>query len=541
MTIMYRQIISKSASTYRTALRLRCTSRLGTNAKHPSFSSTATSQQHQQQQEQVKDNASQKSVMEELRESIHSGKMVHDVAQEKAAKRLSNLQKALGGYCNRPIIAQAEGGDIIQRIKRETSAKSNGDDDDDDDDPNKDRITMVPRGLFLHGSVGTGKTHLMDIFYELSPIAPQLKRRVHFHSFMQNVHKRIFDLNKKDLALNGRNFAVDTSLERNPIHRVAVQLASEVSLLCFDEFQVTDVADALILSQLFQELFRRGTVVVATSNRHPSTLYEGGLNRSYFLPFIDLLCRHCIVHDMNAETDYRIVTTAGSESLFYVSSNERDMEEYHRLLGELGSMGTRIQRNVEVSAAFNRKVIVPQVYGGESESESESDADAVADADAFQAARFHFRDLCNTELGSSDYRAISQQFDAVIIDEIPVLTLKEHDQARRFITLVDELYEAKCVLACNAIAPDPDSLFVGREIHAKTLTEGIETETVVGEAFGIDVAQSNGLTVGGLASVQELSFAFKRAASRLKEMTSKYWWERKQEERDSLIERRAEI
>ncbi len=138
MTIMYRQIISKSASTYRTALRLRlrCTSRLGTNAKHPSFSSTATSQQHQQQQqqeqEQVKDNASQKSVMEELRESIHSGKMVHDVAQEKAAKRLSNLQKALGGYCNRPIIAQAEGGDIIQRIKRETSAKSNGDDDDDD-------------------------------------------------------------------------------------------------------------------------------------------------------------------------------------------------------------------------------------------------------------------------------------------------------------------------------------------------------------------------------------------------------------------------
>ena len=122
-----------------------------------------------------------------------------------------------------------------------------------------------------------------------------------------------------------------------------------------------------------------------------------------------------------------------------------------------------------------------------------------------------------------------------------MLTLKEHDQARRFITLVDELYEAKCVLACNAIAPDPDSLFVGREIHAKTLTEGIETETVVGEAFGIDVAQSNGLTVGGLASVQELSFAFKRAASRLKEMTSKYWWERKQEERDSLIERRAEI
>ena len=127
----------------------------------------------------------------------------------------------------------------------------------------------VPRGLFLHGPVGTGKSMLMDSFFEMIP-EYVCKKRVHFHSFMQDVHSRIHRLKQEDLAKNGRNFQIDTTLERNPIYRVAIQISSEVSLLCFDEFQVTDVADALILSQLFSILFSRGTVVVATSNRPPS-------------------------------------------------------------------------------------------------------------------------------------------------------------------------------------------------------------------------------------------------------------------------------
>ena len=461
-------------------------------------------------------------VIDSLREAVKSGEMLHDVSQEKVAKRLSNLQKALVGYSNHAVIAQAketESGEAEARVKDDLS---------NTESQNKE-TSMVPRGLFIHGNVGTGKTHLMDLFYQTCPIDPHRKKRVHFHSFLQDVHKRIHDLKQRDLITHGRNFTVDTSQERNPIVRVARQLAEEVSLLCFDEFQVTDVADALILSQLFSVLFRRGTVVVATSNRPPGTLYEGGLNRSYFLPFIDLLCRHCIVHDMDAATDYRIVTTAGSDSLFYVSTCEDSMKEYRQVLDKSWSEDN-VQTDVKVNAAFNRTVKVPEVH---------------ANGDI---ARFRFRDLCNTELGSSDYRAIAQQFKAIIIDDIPLLTLKGHDQARRFITLVDELYEADCALMCCAVA-SPENLFVGRESHDSHPRIALSTsclklnvelpppggnvgdmegvESKPGEFLGIDVAQSNGMAVGELASVQELSFAFRRAASRLQEMTSRPWWEKK--------------
>mmetsp|Transcript_32670 Transcript_32670/g.39100 ORF Transcript_32670/g.39100 Transcript_32670/m.39100 type:complete len:201 (+) Transcript_32670:178-780(+) len=157
----------------------------------------------------------------------------------------------------------------------------------------------------------------MDIFYAAAPIPPAKKRRVHFHSFLQDVHQRIHQLKRQDLEVNGRNFTIDTTTEHNPIYRVATQLASEVTLLCFDEFQVIDIADALILSQLFGVLFGRGTVVVATSNRPPSSLYEGGLNRSYFMPFIGVLERHCIVHDMNATLDYRRIGVLEEEDNFF--------------------------------------------------------------------------------------------------------------------------------------------------------------------------------------------------------------------------------
>ena len=294
-------------------------------------------------------------------------------------------------------------------------------------------------------------------------------------------------------------------------------------------------------------------MVVATSNRHPRMLYENGLNRSYFLPFVDMIQRYCIVYDMDGEVDYRVVGTEGCESLFFCNdesgsnakntNGDKDVngrEKYEKFLKGLmagdddnntntrtsAGANTRMECNMKIRAAFNRTVVVPQVFIHNDNN-----------GDAFQVARFHFKDLCCIELGSSDYRAIAQQFDAIVIDEIPLLTLKEHDQARRFITLVDELYEAKCALACLSVVSDPCSLFVGQ--HSDNNDEHISdessddlggVETEAGEAFGIDVAQSNGVSVGGLASVQELSFAFKRAASRLKEMTSIQWWERRRQD-----------
>ena len=452
----------------------------------------------EEQQEQ-----SQLLVIDVLREEVKKGAFVHDPAQEKTAKRLSHLQKALVGYSNEALIQ------YIEEIER-TNLQ-----------PPPDRSPlMVPRGLFLHGNVGTGKTQLMDIFYRSSSILPKHRKRVHFHSFMQDVHKRIHNLKKEDLKTYGRSFSIDLRQDRNPINRVAIQLASETRLLCFDEFQVTDVADALMLSQLFEQLFKRGTVVVATSNRHPETLYEGGLNRSYFLPFIDLLCKHCIVHDMNHDTDYRIVTTNGSDSYFFPKTCEDSFKHYMELVSTHNTNEDEIVRkDVKVKAEFRRVVNVPEVR-----------VRMLLDG-TVEMARFHFRDLCNTELGSSDYRAVAQNFKVVVIDDIPILTLKEHDQARRFITLIDELYEANCALVCSTTtAESPNTLFRGREEELASLggdaqnKKGVETKA--GEAHGIDVAQSNGLTAGGLASVQELSFAFRRAASRIKEMTSKSWWEK---------------
>jgi predicted ATPase len=469
-------------------------------------------------------------VIDSLRQAVEKGELLYDAAQEKAAMRLSKLQKALMGYSNRPLLDywnRTEQQFVQQKhheknendtvLRRDDSIAAAAD-AEMEDPPN----FQVPRGLFLHGHVGTGKTRLMDMFYHTSPIPAWNKKRVHFHSFMQDVHRRIHALKQQDLKENGRNFTIDTRLDRNPIRRVAKQLAEETALLCFDEFQVTDVADALILSQLFDELFRRGTVMVATSNRHPKTLYEGGLNRGYFLPFIDLLCKHCIVHDMNHDVDYRIVTTCGITSFFYeiMTNDGNGIKAYHEAIRQICSniQDDLQQRNVVMNVPYNRTLNVPFMSRNE------------------VMARFHFNDLCKVELGSSDYRAMAQKFKIVILDEIPVLTLKEHDEARRFITLIDELYEAKCVLMCSAVT-SPDKLFVGRGQYEEKgdlpfvleeqdgfQEEGISVEA--GETFGMDVAQSNGMTVGELASVQELSFAFRRAASRMREMTSKSWWEK---------------
>jgi len=437
-----------------------------------------------------------------LDEKVQSGDLIYDAAQGKTANRLTALQKALMDYDNQPIIDRAE----LMLSKQNNSQKeenTNEQNDTNEENNDEEKVVMVPRGLFIHGDVGSGKSFLMDLFFENVTVGR--KRRVHFHSFMQYIHQQIHQLKQKDLATKGRNFSIDTSLEMNPIHRVAKQLSSEVTLLCFDEFQVTDVADALMLSQLFSILFSRGTVVVATSNRHPSTLYEGGLNRSYFLPFIDLLCRHCIVHDMNTSTDYRSVTTEGIESFFFNQTCQKELKKYHTLMQKLVDNKSSFEEQV-IDVAFNRVLKVMAHPNGD-------------------LVKFHFDELCKAELGASDYRAIAQQFNTIVIDHIPQLTLKEHDQARRFITLVDELYEANCALMCCAVA-HPDKLFVAKRLvdNAEVVVDSVETD--VGETLGIDAAQSNGVAVRELASVQELSFAFRRAASRLREMSSIIQWQK---------------
>jgi len=424
------------------------------------------------------------------------------VDQEVAARRRREGRVEVEAQAQAQAQADAKKSDDKKQGDAKDTDEENRSDWPDASGATKERI-VVPRGMYLYGAVGTGKSMLMDTFFEHALV--DRKRRVHFHAFMADVHSRIHKLKQRDLALYGRSFAVDTSEERNPIRRVATDLAEEVSLLCFDEFQVYDVADALILTQLFGEMWARGVVVVATSNRPPGDLYEGGINRGYFLPFIGMLRRHCIVHEFKSSTDYRRLMSEGIDEFFFVA-DDADFDGWGSAKVNCdkifqGLLGGTESTSIQLDVAFNRSIFVRQAH-----------PDGIV-------GRFTFDELCNIELGSSDYRSIAQEFEFIIIEEIPVLSLKEHDQARRFITLIDELYEAECALVCSAVAP-PDKLFQKREEVAvkKDTPESIETK--VGEMFGIDVAQSSGKTVGELASVRELAFAFERAASRLNEMCS---------------------
>jgi protein AFG1 len=332
---------------------------------------------------------------------------------------------------------------------------------------------------------------LMDTFFAQIPI--RKKRRVHFHAFLQEVHQRVHALKQQDLHEKGRNFHVDISDSNNPIIRVAKQLATEVTLLCFDEFQVTDVADALILKQLFTSLFQYGTVVVATSNRPPSALYEGGINRSYFLPFIGLLEHHCIVHELQSTLDYRKLLSKDMDCFFFVGpENDKLDEAFERLLD--GKAATSLQ----LSVGFKRHLVVHRAH-----------PDGLV-------GRFTFEELCQRDVGAADYRAVAQEFSIVLLENIPRLNLTQHNEARRFITLVDELYEHRCAIMCSAHY-SPDQLFLDGQ---QDPTPPSALEVKVAEAFGIDVAQSFGKPVASLASVRELSFAFQRASSRLSEMCS---------------------
>jgi cell division protein ZapE len=272
-----------------------------------------------------------------------------------------------------------------------------------------------PKGLYIWGSVGRGKTMLMDLFFEETPFEP--KQRAHFHEFMADVHEHI--------AMARTNVAGD------PIPRVAQGIAKEARLLCFDELHVTDIADAMILARLFEALFAAGTIVVATSNEPPSGLYKHGLNRQLFLPFIGLVSSHMDVVELKAQKDFRLDKLAGAQLYFSPADAAAGAaldKHWERLTG----------RHPGKSHALDvkgRKVHVPLASMG--------------------VARFHFDDLCAQPLGANDYLHIAHAFHTVIIDDIPLLTPDRRDVVRRFINLVDALYDSRiCLIASTAAEPN---------------------------------------------------------------------------------------
>ena len=283
------------------------------------------------------------------------------------------------------------------------------------------------KGLYIHGGVGRGKTMLMDMFFDLVPV--RRKRRVHFNDFMTDVHDRIQRqrLDRKE----GR------TTEDDPIPPVARALAAEAWVLCFDEFTVTDIADAMILSRLFSALFSEGVVLVATSNVAPDDLYRDGLNRQLFLPFIATLPRHVSVMTLDSPTDHRLEKLGGIKTWLTPlgTESERGMNDAWATVTH-GRMPAP-----EDIAIKGRRVLVPAAAG--------------------DAARFDFANLCSKPLGARDFLAIAARYRTILIDRIPVLAAEQHNEAKRFILLVDTLYDHHTRLIASAAAT-PDKLYAGK-------------------------------------------------------------------------------
>jgi cell division protein ZapE len=281
------------------------------------------------------------------------------------------------------------------------------------------------KGLYVYGEVGRGKTMLMDLFFETSAVIR--KRRVHFHEFMDDVHERIH-VYRQEIKNNEAN-------EHDPIQRTAAAIAEESWLLCFDEFHITDIADAMILGRLFTRLFALGVVMVATSNLAPSDLYKDGLNRALFLPFIALLERQCVVVQLDARVDFRLEKLTGVPTWYVPNDARADAaldDAWLRLAGN--HAGEPHELTVKGHA-----VRVPKAAMG--------------------VARFSFDDLCAQPLAAADYLKIAHEFHTIILDHIPVMDYAQRNEAKRFIILIDTLYDNAVKLLASAQA-QPEELYV---------------------------------------------------------------------------------
>ena len=336
---------------------------------------------------------------------VSSSAIEPDAAQAEAAEAFAGLEQQLAGY--KPLRKQS----LLGRLFA-------------------DKDEAPPRGLYVHGDVGRGKTMLMDMFFQQSLVVH--KRRAHFHEFMAEVHERIYGFRQ--------NIARGEIADGDVIALTAASIFEQAWLLCFDEFHVTDIADAMILGRLFSKLFELGTVVVATSNVAPEDLYKGGLNRSLFVPFIAQIADHMDVLRLDARTDFRLEKLAGVK-MWLVPADRAAAAALDKAWDKMTGKAPCKPRDISIKG---RVLHVPCSAQG--------------------VARFSFADICEKPLAASDYLRLAHDYHTILIDRIPVMDYPERNAAKRFIALIDTLYDNAVKLMASAQA-DPLSLYLATEGH----------------------------------------------------------------------------
>ncbi|KAI0294607.1 ATPase [Multifurca ochricompacta] len=404
--------------------------------------------------------------MQEYHKLVASGALSSDDYQTRIIQKLQALHDLLALYDPPPPAGPPS---LLSRLFSRPAPSAT----------NTDR----PQGLYLYGDVGTGKTMLMDLFYNTLPARITRKRRVHFHAFMLDVHKRMH--------------AAKAAGAGDPLEPVARDLASEAYMLCLDEFQVTDIADAMILRRLLDALLERGVVCVFTSNRHPDELYKNGIQRTSFLPAIDLLKTQFDITDLDSGTDYRRVPRALSHA--YFSPLNSDTRAAIDAQFSALTKGIPVKDDATIRL-WGRDLTVPRSAG--------------------HFAQFTFAELCGRPLGAADYLELTQRFGTLFVTDVPRMGLGEKDKARRFITFIDACYESKTRLFVSSEVPifeifsDDSSATSGAPVsdHMRAIMDELSLPAeVVGAA-----SMFNG---------EEELFAFARCCSRLVQMGSAEWME----------------
>jgi cell division protein ZapE len=370
-------------------------------------------------------------ILKQYMAALAHGDLVPDEAQASAAARLQLLATELRGY----------------RLQKRLFLPA----------------PVPPRGLYIWGDVGRGKSMLMDLFFDAASLSR--KERIHFNAFMVEIHARLHEERKRG--------------GDDPIAPVARQIADGAALLCFDEFQVRDVADAMILGRLFEQLFALGVVIVATSNTPPQRLYEGGLNRQLFLPFIAMIEERLDTLELNGPHDYRL----------------RRLSQVNTYMGPLGPAADAAMDSAwlrltdqprgspQTLTVLGRKLRVPQAARG--------------------VARFTFAELCCAPLAAADYLEIARHYHTLLIDRIPVMGPEQRDAARRFITLIDTLYDQNVKVICSAAAA-PDGLYAvgdGADAFRRTASRLVEmrSEDYLKRGHAIGARPAGEHTSGGSA------------------------------------------